>query len=230
MSALTTLTALLPEYGPWLLFLLAVLETCFVTGLVVPSGLATSLATALAVQGELPLLPFLLAALAGGWVGDSLGFWIGHAWGEHVLEGRGRMSRALAERRPRMERFFGRHPVYSVTLARLVSFVRTLMPMTAGMSGLSYARYLPYEAAGLVGWLGIYVLIGVVGGESWEALARIVGVGGAALFAGVTAVGWVVLRRQAARRRAARMPVEPATAATGGAGAGGTPNAEEDGC
>lgn len=209
-----TLAALLPEYGPWLLFALAVLETSFVTGLVVPSGLATSLATALALQGEFPLVPFLLAALAGGWVGDALGFWIGHAWGEHVLQGRGRLTRALAERRPEMERFFGRHPVYSVTLARLVSFVRTLMPMTAGMSGLSFARYLPYEAVGLVGWLGLYVLIGVLGGESWEALAAVVGAGGAVLFFAVAVGAWIMMRRRMVTRR-----LGP-----------GTPVVEEEGC
>ncbi len=195
---LVALAELLPLYGPWLLFALAVLETSFVTGLVVPSGLATSLATALSLQGELPLTPFLIAALVGGWVGDTAGFWIGHVWGERVLHGDGRFGRALAARRPQLESFFGRHPVYSVTLARLVSFVRTVMPMTAGMSGLSYRRYVPYELLGLVGWLGIYVGIGVLGGESWRALAGIIGVGGTVLFAlGALVLLFVVRRRRA---------------------------------
>ena len=75
-AIVTTLLDLLPEYGPWLLFVLAVLETCFVTGLVVPSGVATSVATVLALEGHLTLVPVLLAAGAGGAVGDSLGFWV----------------------------------------------------------------------------------------------------------------------------------------------------------
>ena len=203
-----TLQALLPVYGPSLLFVLAVLETCFVTGLVVPSGLATSVATALALEGDLALAPVLGAALAGGWVGDSVGFWIGHAWGEHLLEGRGRIARTLARRQPEMQRFFGRHPFYSVSVARLVSFVRTVMPMTAGMSGISYRRYLPYEAVGLVGWLAIYVAIGAAGGEGWRALADAVGVGGAAAFALAGLAFWMVFQRN--RRRTDRPAPPPA--------------------
>ena len=60
------LLAQLPAWGPPFLFALATLETCFVTGLVVPSGVATSLATVLALQGSVELVPMLIAAFAGG--------------------------------------------------------------------------------------------------------------------------------------------------------------------
>ncbi|MEQ8329458.1 MAG: DedA family protein [Longimicrobiales bacterium] len=217
MADLTdTLFALLPEYGPWLLFVMAVLETSFVTGLVVPSGLATAVGTALALEGQMALPEVLVAAAAGGWLGDISGFWIGQVWGERVLEGRGRVSRAVARRQPDLERFFGRHPVLSVTVARLVSFVRTLMPMTAGMSQLSFRRYLPYEALGLAGWLAIYVGIGAAGQESWTALTRVVGVGGTLAFAGVATAAWIALRRvrrsgPSARSGAGKDPAAPAT-------------------
>lgn len=196
------LLELLPLYGPWLLFALAVLETCFVTGLVVPSGMATSFATALALEGEVALAPMLVAAGAGGALGDSIGFWIGRTWGSRVLEGEGRFARTARVRHARLSHFFGRHPIYSVTVGRLISFARTLMPMAAGMSELRYRTFLFYELIGLVGWVAIYVAIGWLAGESWEAAAQWVGVGGAVAFAVAGVVLWVVWRARRGPRPA----------------------------
>ena len=50
MPTAPALLDLITVHGPWLLFLLAILETSFVTGLVVPSGVATSLATVVALE------------------------------------------------------------------------------------------------------------------------------------------------------------------------------------
>ncbi len=193
------LLEILPQYGPWLLFVMAILETSFITGLAVPSGLATSVGTILALEGTLTLPPVVAAALAGGAIGDTAGFWIGRAAGTRLLVGEGRTARIFAGRHTQMSRFFGRHPVYSVTLARLVSFVRTVMPMAAGMSGISFPRYLAFEVVGLVGWVGLYVLIGVLAGESWQLATRIVGVGGTAAFCVAGLVLWWVVRRRTVR-------------------------------
>jgi membrane-associated protein len=86
--------------------------------------------------------------------------------------------------------FQTKHPLFSVSVARLISFVRTLMPIAAGASGLSYRRFVPYEVLGLVGWTVLYVSIGVVGRESWMATVRWVGVGGAFVFVVVAMVLW----------------------------------------
>jgi len=184
----------LPVYGPWLLFALAVLETCFITGVVIPSGVATSVATVLALDGSLDLPAVVVAALVGGALGDSIGFWIGRKTGERVLQGHGRPSRRIARRHRILSRWFGRHPLYSVTLARTVSFVRTLMPVAAGMSGLPYRKYVPYELAGLGLWAGLYVVIGLVAREGWEAAARVAGVGTAAVFTVAGVALWLTLR------------------------------------
>jgi undecaprenyl-diphosphatase len=209
-AILTTILELLPTHGPELLFALAFLETCFVTGLIVPSGLATSAATALALEGNLPLAPIVVAAGAGGALGDSIGFLIGRAWGRHVLSPGSRWSRMLGDRRAVVDEVFGKHPAFSVTVARLISFVRTVMPMAAGMSGLEYRRYLPYEIAGVVGWCLMYVGIGVLARESWELATQVVGVGGTVVFGVAALMGWRVLRaRMRLRRHSARAGVPP---------------------
>jgi len=116
----------------------------------------------------------IVAATVGGAVGDPIGFWVGRRAGERALLGDGRWARRIAPGRAALERLYGKHPVYSVTVARLISFVRTMMPMAAGMSGLPYRTYLLYELVGLVVWTAMYVAIGVLARESWGVVTQLV--------------------------------------------------------
>lgn len=193
------LAELLTAYGPWLLFVMAVLETSFITGLLVPSGMATAMATALALQGALELEPLILAALLGGAVGDSVGFWVGRTAGEGVLSPEGRWGRLLKRRHRDVGARLERHPFVSVTLARLVSFVRTIMPMAAGMSDLRYRSFLAYDLPGVVAWVCLYVGIGYLARESWLVAARILGAWGALAMAGVAVFLWWSVRRRVRR-------------------------------
>jgi len=202
----STLLGLVPVYGPWLIFLLAVLETCFVTGIVVPSGMVTSLGAVLVLDGTLELRWVAVAAVAGGALGDSLGFWVGRVAGERLLTGEGRVA-TLARHRPRVRRLVGRHPAYSVTVARLVAFVRTLMPMAAGMSPLRYRRFLVYDLVGVVLWASMYMAIGALAGESWRRVVRVLDVGGAVSLVLAGFGVWMLIRR-AQRRGAARRSEE----------------------
>jgi len=195
------LAELLTAYGPWLLFCMAVLETSFVTGLVVPSGLATALATVLALQGDMALRPLVVAAVVGGAVGDSLGFWIGRAVGARVFSGRGRWGELAGGHPSELGVWFGRHPLTSVTLARLVSFVRTVMPMAAGMSDLRYRRFLSYDLPGVLAWGGLYVGIGYVARESWRVATQILGVGGALAMGAFVVFLWWSVRGRVRRSR-----------------------------
>jgi uncharacterized protein (TIGR03382 family) len=192
------LLQLLSFYGPGLLFLFAMLETCFVAGFVVESGLATAIGTVLALEGRLDLGTVVASAALGGAAGDSIGFWIGRAAGERVLKGEGRFGRALARRNARWSRFFDQNLLISVTLARVVPFARSAMPMGAGMSAISYRRYLPFELLGVAAWVAVYVGLGILGRQSWEMATQLVGFGGAfALAAAGLALWWMLRRRHA---------------------------------
>ncbi len=203
MGALTQYVA---EYGAAVIFLLAILETSFVTGLVVPSGMAAAFAAAISIGQPNEIMTVALSAAAGGFVGDMVGYWIGRRGGERLKAGDGWVGRAVRKHERKSLKFFGRHPFFSVTLARLVSFVRTLMPMGAGMARIPFPVYVMYEIPGLLAWTALYVGIGVVAGESWQEVGRMVGAGWIVLFA----VAAVVIRVRARRPRPAQ-----ATAARG---------------
>jgi undecaprenyl-diphosphatase len=203
-----TLLDLVVVHGPWVVFLLAILETSFVTGLLVPSGVATSIATGVALEDGSSVLPVAIAALAGGAIGDSLGFWVGRRGREHWLSASGRFARRVREARTRAAPYLSGRPFLSVTIARVVSFVRTVMPMAAGMSDLPYRRFLPYELLGVSVWCALYMAVGAGAGEGWAAAIRFFD-SWAWVLGGVAAVVlWVVLRRRrAARARARRRSV-----------------------
>lgn len=206
------LLELLPIYGPWLLFALAFLETCFLTGLIVPAGLATAMGVALALEETLSMPTVVGAVLAGGALGDSFGYWIGRMTGERFLVGEGRWAHLVRRRSWLLDRWFGRHPAYSVSLARVVSFVRTVMPMAAGMSRIRYARFLVYDLVGVAVCVGLYVAIGALAQESWEAVARALGIGGALTLVSFLVLAWWMVR---SRARARGRPV-PNDRSTGG--------------
>ena len=98
-GALERIVELLPAYGPSILFVLAFLETSFVTGLVVPAGVATSVATVMALEGTLSLPLVLGTATAGAAAGDHFGFWVGRRWAGRTLriEGKSRFAGSSGE-------------------------------------------------------------------------------------------------------------------------------------
>lgn len=214
------LTALLLDFGPWLILVMAVAETAFVTGLVVPAGVATAAGAFLAAEGLMSLVGVAGAGAVGALIGDASGFWLGRRYGRGVLDGEGRL-RALARRHePRAARFFGRHPLYSVSFARVVSFVRTLMPWMAGTSRLTYPRFLAYDLLGVAGWTVMYVSAGYLAGESWRWVSGALGTGWAVLFALVGLGAWLRSRRRVLRDPAAARigPPEPEVADPTGRG------------
>ena len=194
------ISGLIEVYGPGVLAVLAFLETCFVTGVVVPSGMATAFATVLVLQGQLEFAPVAIAAIGGGFAGDVTGYWIGRRGGERLRQGDGMAAKALARHDATTGRFLSGHPFFSVTVARLVAFVRTVMPVASGVARVPFATYLVFEIPGLLAWAALYMGIGILAGESWERASSIVGGGWALIF---VVVGFVMWRR--ARRRRARV-------------------------
>lgn len=221
------LASLLRGFGPWLLLVMAMAETAFVTGLVVPAGLATALGAFLAAEGALGLWSVAAAAGAGALLGDTCGFWLGRRCGRRLVEGDGWLRGLARRHEPRAARLFGRHPLYAVSFARVISFVRTLMPWMAGMSGLRYRRFLAYDLLGVGAWVAMYVACGYLAGRSWRWVSSALGTGWAVLF---MVVGLAALLRS--RRRTLRDPSTAQLAPspeTPGSGRGGTP-VKEDRC
>ncbi|MDX1568096.1 MAG: DedA family protein [Longimicrobiales bacterium] len=185
--------------GPWVLFAMTAAETAFITGLVVPASVATAFGAFLAAEGYLALPMVAGFAAAGALLGDQLGFWLGRRFGPGVLRGEGRLRSLARRHEPRAAALFRGHPIYAVSFARLVSFVRTLMPMAAGMSRISWGRYVFYDLLGVAGWLVGYCAAGYLAGRSWRWVAGALGTGWAVLFVVGAGVWWLIARHRRLR-------------------------------
>ncbi len=190
---------LLLALGPVVLLVMAFLETAVPLGLLVPAGVTLSLAAFLAHQGVLGWDPVLVAAGVGAAAGDSVGFWLGRRGSLAAHGVPGVAGRVLRRSRQGARRLLSGPPVLSVTLARLASFIRTLMPATAGMGGMTYLRFLAYDLPGVALWLALYVGIGVIAGESWRVASGLLGTGWAIIFLVGFTVSWVLAARRRAR-------------------------------
>lgn len=224
MSALTDPEVLL-LLGPGVLFLMTFAETAVPAGMLVPAGVAVALGAFLAHHGFMPWEGVLLAAAAGGLAGDSTGYWLGRRGRGPLRSLPGRLGRLLRLWERSSARLFGGPALVSVTMPRMASFVRTLMPTSAGMSGMGYPRFLLFDVAGVALWLTLYVAVGVLAGESWRVASGLLGGGWALLICMAALTAWIVTRRRRRRllvegiaRASEAVPSRPGDAPPGGKG------------
>ncbi|MFM9939352.1 MAG: phosphatase PAP2 family protein [Hyphomicrobiaceae bacterium] len=162
-----------PLLGSVIVFLLALSESLPVIGAVSP-GTATILAiSALAGLGYMPVWAVLAAALLGAIVGDGLAFWFGHRYKAHALE------MWPLSRYPKMiessQAFFHRHGGKSILIARFTPVVRAFVPLIAGISGMSPARFYSANVGSAVVWAFSHILPAAAAGASLGVLHQISG-------------------------------------------------------
>jgi dephospho-CoA kinase len=182
-------------YGPWLVGGMAMFETALIIGLVLPTEPTLIVATAFALQGHFSFAAVAGAAVLGAALGDSAGFMVGRWGGRRLLRGSGRLARMGRRHQDRALDLFDRHAGYSVSLARLVPFVRTLMPLVAGSTSVAYRHFLLFDLLGIAGWAFIGLGIAYAGARGWEIGVGSMGVGWATIAGAGLVVAVLVLRR-----------------------------------
>lgn len=197
------------HYGPWLVFALTLLETCCFIGLILPAEATVLLASFLAGQGVFPIGDVFLATMAGGFIGDQIGYGLGRFGGDRASGSDSRIGRIWRRNEVRAHLLFRRQSLLAISAARFVSFVRTLMPWLAGMSKMRYRRFVIYDAIGVAGWACASVALGYYAGESLDRIDDILGAASAVLlFAAVVATYFAIRNRRG--RRAGRLAHEMA--------------------
>lgn len=192
------------EFGPWVVFLVTMLETAAFVGLFVPSGPTILFAAFLTTTSLFELEHVLIATLLGGFTGDQLGYWLGRVYGVRGVVHGGRAVRLWHRYEHRTVQLFRRHSVIAVSLARCVAFVRTIMPWFAGMSRMPYGRFAFYDVVGVLVWGVGHVTLGYLAGRSWRALATLLGSASVAVLAIIALGAFIVYMRR--RHQAERAP------------------------
>ncbi|MGQ0563067.1 MAG: dephospho-CoA kinase [Gemmatimonadota bacterium] len=172
---LEQLIGLLIALGPWIVFATTFTETAVFIGLLIPAEATVIAAAVLAVAGEFSLRSVFAATFFGALLGDQTGYLLGRFGGNRVVARGGIIARLWHRYEPVAARLFRRHAALSVSMARFISFVRTLMPWFAGMSAMRYPRFFIYDFIGVLGWAIASLAIGYLAGESWRVVAGMLG-------------------------------------------------------
>jgi undecaprenyl-diphosphatase len=160
LAFITHHTAL--AYGA--IFLISLSESLALVGLIVPGTVIMFGVGAIVATGSLGLKPVLLLAAAGAIAGDGISYWLGHHYQE-------KLRRIWPfSRYPGMlkngEAFFHRHGGKSVLFGRFVGPVRPVIPVVAGMLGMSPLQFGVVNVLSAIGWAFVYILPGIFFGTS----------------------------------------------------------------
>ncbi|WP_084622428.1 VTT domain-containing protein [Demequina oxidasica] len=106
-------------------------------------------------------MPIWVAALTMGvaaFVGDQIGFGIGHYAGPRIFN-RPNSRLFKQEYADQTEKFFDKYGPRAIILARFVPFVRTYVPVAAGVGRMHWGHFARYNAIGAVVWgVGVTLL------------------------------------------------------------------------
>jgi membrane-associated protein len=152
---------LISQYGTWthlILFLIVFCETGLVVTPFLPGDSLLFAAGTFAALGALDLWLVVLLLIIAAIAGDTVNYWVGAYIGPRAFRGDVRFLRK--EYLDRTHAFYEKHGGKTIILARFVPIIRTFAPFVAGVGAMSYPKFIVYNVAGAVLWVGLFVLGG----------------------------------------------------------------------
>jgi membrane protein DedA with SNARE-associated domain len=151
-----------------------------------------------------------LAVVVGALIGESLGFWLGRWAGPHIRSSW--LGRRIGEQHwERSERYLRRRGGIAIFLSRFLPVLHSLVPLTVGMSGYAYRRFIAWTLPACVVWTTIYVGLAAGAAGSYHQLSQRVHYAGY-FFVGAIAVlliAVLIVKKLIARREERHMQDEP---------------------
>lgn len=197
---LDALRALPPTPMLILAFVCPALEASTMLGVVFPGEIAILVAGAAAQLGTLPLWAVIPTAAAGAVIGDAVGFGVGRRYGARLLR---RLPEWLVKPdavRATNELICRRGPIV-VLIGRTTALLRALVPGLAGMSGLTWRRFLPYNVIGGLIWATVVAALGYLAGAGLTVVSDQLGMASNIILGALAVIGLLVWLRSHVRRR-----------------------------
>jgi len=148
-------------WAPPVVFVLAFGESLALISLLLPATVILIAASGLIGAAGLPFWPIWAAAVAGAAIGDAVSYWLAY----HFQESIGRMwplSRH-PDLLPRGHEFFRRWGAGSVFLGRFFGPLRAVVPLVAGICGMSQIPFQIANIASALVWATGILAPGVFG-------------------------------------------------------------------
>ncbi|MTC79265.1 DedA family protein [Providencia sp. wls1916] len=140
-------------------FVVIVLENGVLPAAFLPGDTLLLLSGALIAKGVLHFVPTILLLATAA----SLGCWLGFVQGRWLSETKivkRWLSQLPEEYHKKANDMFNRQGLYALLIGRFLAFVRTLLPLLAGLSDLSHRRFQLFNWLSGLLWVGIIVTLG----------------------------------------------------------------------
>ncbi|MBP6123711.1 MULTISPECIES: DedA family protein [Providencia] len=141
------------------LFIIIVLENGVLPAAFLPGDTLLILSGALIAKGVLHFIPTILLLATAA----SLGCWLGFLQGRWLSETnmvKRWLSQIPDEYHTKANNMFNKQGLYALLIGRFLAFVRTLLPVLAGLSDLSHRRFQLFNWLSGLLWVSIIVTLG----------------------------------------------------------------------
>jgi len=146
------------HYGVFAVSLVLAFESL---GLPLPGETLLIFASVLSHRGEMSLPALLMFAWAGSVFGDNIGYLTGRTICRATITGYGGKIGLTDARISAAEEIFSRYGSATVLFARFFPVLRQLNGIVAGALGMSWWRFLLFNAIGAALWVGAWMSIAV---------------------------------------------------------------------
>lgn len=193
---------LMLNYGYLVIFLGAALDNF---GLLASGDIVIFAGGWLSNTGRLNLAAVIATGAVGASCSDNAMYWIGRKGGRPLINRVLKMpllSKVLdVKHLSQVEEYFEAHGGKTVMVGRVGPGMRSATPLFAGVSRMSYPRFLAFNSTAIILWAIFYGIAGAVFGEYWnEVLAAVRSVGVVILaFVALTVTLFIYRRRKRAR-------------------------------
>jgi membrane protein DedA with SNARE-associated domain len=134
-------------------------------GVPVPGETVLIVSAIYAGTGRLNIWLVAVVGFVAAILGDNVGFAIGHFGGRPLAERYGKYIFLTPQRLDKAARFFDRHGGKVIVIARFVEGLRQANGIIAGITGMHWTRFLPFNMLGAALWVGVWVSIGYFSGD-----------------------------------------------------------------
>ena len=189
-SFIDWLSGLNPAMVVTVVALLAFAEGGAVMGIIAPGEVTVLLCGFLIDQGRVPFGPAAIAITLASFLGDQLGYFLGHRYGDTFK--RSWIGSKVGDARwEKATEFLHGRGQAAVFLGKFVGFMRALLPFTAGMSRYPYKKFVVINALSCLILIPGTLWLGVLAGGSYEKVHEWIGRSGWGVLA-LVAVIWGV--------------------------------------
>ena len=164
---LNLITQWVVDYPLWsgaIIFLIAMVESLAIIGVVVP-GVAIMFAIGTLISnGTLDMSSSIIWAAAGASVGDGLSFFLGRHYKEKIY------TVGWFKKHPEVltkgHAFFEQYGIFSILIGRFIGPIRAVIPLVAGILDMPLKQYIPINLIASMLWAPAYLFPGILFGSA----------------------------------------------------------------